>query len=132
MKLSFTTMATPELTVRQQAEAAKGFGFHAVDLRMQTGGSGEIPPDAEAERLEQIREDAGTVSSILCYNGQIDTGIEKMAESVRQHLEIARAIQAPAIRIFTGLPRVFVDFEFVRRQMQDVDAIIFKFFLLKW
>ena len=102
MKLSFTTMATPELTVRQQAEAAKGFGFHALDLRMQTGGSGEIPPDAEAERLEQIRKDAGTVSSILCYNGQIDAGIEKMAESVRQHLEIAKAIQAPAIRIFTG------------------------------
>lgn len=102
MKLSFTTMATPELTVRQQAEAAKGFGFHALDLRMQTGGSGEIPPDAEAERLEQIREDAGTVSSVLCYNAQIDTGIGKMAESVRQHLEIAKAIQAPAIRIFTG------------------------------
>ena len=102
MKLSFTTMATPELTVRQQAEAAKGFGFHALDLRMQTGGSGEIPPDAEAERLEQIRGDAGTVSSILCYNAQIDTGIGKMAESVRQHLEIAKAIQAPAIRIFTG------------------------------
>ena len=102
MKLSFTTMATPELTVWQQAEAAKQFGFHAVDLRMQTGGSGEIPVDAEAECLKRIRKDAGTVSSILCYNKQIDAGIEEMAESVRHHLEIAKAIQAPAIRIFTG------------------------------
>lgn len=102
MKLSFTTMATPELTVWQQAEAAKQFGFHAVDLRMQTGGSGEIPVDAEAECLKRIRKDAGTVSSILCYNRQLDAGIEEMAESVRHHLEIAKAIQAPAIRIFTG------------------------------
>ena len=102
MKLSFTTMATPELTVWQQAEAAKQFGFHAVDLRMQTGGSGEIPVDAEVECLKQIRKDAGTVSSILCYNKQIETGVMEMADSVRQHLEIAKAIHAPAIRIFTG------------------------------
>lgn len=102
MKLSFTTMATPELTVWQQAEAAKHFGFHAVDLRMQTGGSGEVPVDAEAEGLQQIRKAAGTVSSILCYNKQIETGVVEMADSVRRHLEIAKAIQAPAIRIFTG------------------------------
>ena len=102
MKLSFTTMATPELTVCQQAQAVKRFGFHAVDLRMQTGGSGEIPENAEAECLKRIRENAGTVSSILCYNKQIDVGIEEMADSVRHHLEIAKAINAPAIRIFTG------------------------------
>ena len=102
MKLSFTTMATPELTVCQQAQAVKQFGFHGVDLRMQTGGSGEIPMDAEAECLKQIRENAGTVSSILCYNKQIETGVVEMADSVRQHLEIAKAIHAPAIRIFTG------------------------------
>ena len=102
MKLSFTTMATPELTVCQQALAAKQFGFHGVDLRMQTGGSGEIPVDADAECLTRIRKDAGTVSSILCYNKQIDAGVKEMAESVRHHLEIAKAIYAPAIRIFTG------------------------------
>ena len=102
MKLSFTTMATPELTVLQQAQAVAQYGFRGVDLRMQTGGSGEIPVDAEVECLKQIRKDAGTVSSILCYNKQIDVGVEEMAESVRQHLEIAKAIQAPAIRIFTG------------------------------
>lgn len=102
MKLSFTTMATPELTVCQQTLAAKQFGFHGVDLRMQTGGSGEIPVNADAECLKQIRKDAGTVSSILCYNDQIDAGIEGMADSVRHHLEIAKAIHAPAIRIFTG------------------------------
>lgn len=102
MKLSFTTMATPELTVCQQAEVAKQFGFHAVDLRMQTGGSGEIPVDAEAECLKRICQDAGTVSSILCYNKQIETGVAEMADSVGRHLEIAKAIQAPAIRIFTG------------------------------
>ena len=102
MKLSFTTMATPELTVCQQTRAAKQFGFQAVDLRMQTGGSGEIPMDADKECLRQICEDAGTVSSILCYNKQIETGVMEMADSVRQHLEIAKAIHAPAIRIFTG------------------------------
>ena len=102
MKLSFTTMATPELMVCQQAQAVKRFGFHAVDLRMQTGGSGEIPENADAKCLKRIRENAGTVSSILCYNKQIDVGIEEMADSVRHHLEIAKAINAPAIRIFTG------------------------------
>ena len=102
MKLSFTTMATPELTVSQQAQAAKRFGFDAVDLRMRTGGSGEIPEDAHPEYLTQIREQAGTVSSILCYNKQIDAGVPEMTKSVQHHLEIAKAVNAPAIRIFTG------------------------------
>lgn len=103
MKLSFTTMATPELSVPEQAQAVKRFGFDAVDLRMIERGAGEIPKDATEEQLQQIKGQAGPVSSILCYNTRIDSGAKEMAASVCRHLEIAASLSVPAIRIFTGL-----------------------------
>jgi len=66
MKLSFTTMATPELTVRQQAEAAKGFGFHAVDLRMQTGGQEVF--DAFFALASDLKNQAGCSDAYIPQN----------------------------------------------------------------
>ena len=103
MKLSFTTMATPELSVWGQAQAAKRFGFDAVDLRMIRGQSGEIPMDATADQLAQIRSAAGPVSSILCYNQRIQAGLDAMTASLLRHMDIAQPLSAPFIRIFTGL-----------------------------
>lgn len=103
MKLSFTTMATPELSVWGQAQAARRFGFDAVDLRMIRGQTGEIPMDATAAQLDQIRSAAGTISSILCYNRRVGAGAEEMTDSLLRHMDIAQALSAPYIRIFTGL-----------------------------
>lgn len=103
MKLSFTTMATPELSVWGQAQAAKRFGFDAVDLRMARDQTGEIPPDATAAQLARLRDAAGPVSSLLCYNKRIQAGADEMAASVLHHMAIAQALSVPNIRIFTGL-----------------------------
>lgn len=102
MKLSFTTMATPELSPWGQSQAAERFGFDAVDLRMIRDRTGEIPPDATAAQLEQIRTAAGPISSILCYNRRISAGADAMTDSLLTHMAIARALSAPYIRIFTG------------------------------
>ena len=103
MKLSFTTMATPELSVREQAGVLRRFGFDALDLRMARNGTGEIPPDATAEQLAGIRAEACAISSILCYNRRIDAGPEEMTASLLRHMDMAQALGAPWIRIFTGL-----------------------------
>lgn len=102
MKLSFTTMATPELSVWGQSQAAAHFGFDAVDLRMIRNQTGEVPLDATAAQLEQIRSAAGNVSSLFCYNRRIQAGEGEMTESLLRHMDIAAALGAPCIRIFTG------------------------------
>lgn len=102
MRLCFTTMGTPELTVAQQATVMKRYGFSAIDLRMVERGTGEIPMDATPEQLREIRDAAGPINSIFCYNKRLEAGAEAMVDSIANHLRIARALEASTIRIFTG------------------------------
>lgn len=104
MKISFTTMALPGLSLAEQTALRAEYGFDALDIRMREGGSGEVPVDATAEMLEQIRGfiPDGTLSSIFCYNKQLGSGVTEMADSIAAHLKIAKALSAPAIRAYTG------------------------------
>lgn len=102
MRLCFTTMGTPELTVAEQTAVMKRYGFSAIDLRMVERGAGEIPVDATAEQLREIRVAAGPINSVFCYNKRLESGAEAMADSIAHHLCIARALEASTIRIFTG------------------------------
>lgn len=102
MNLSFTTMGTPELGVAELATVVQKYGFDAVDLRMIEKGSGEIPMDASESQLHEIKALAGKVNSIFCYNKRIETGVAQMADSICQHMDIAKAMSVPKIRIFTG------------------------------
>lgn len=97
-------MALPELSVEEQVPLIREYGFDAIDLRMRENGLGEVPMTASPEELEHIRAQIpdGTLSSVLCYNKQLNSGISEMADSVAAHLRIAKALAAPAIRIFTG------------------------------
>lgn len=102
MKLSFTTMGTPEVGAADLLTVVQKYGFDAVDLRMVEKGSGEIPIDASESQLYQIKEQVGKVNSIFCYNKRIETGVAQMADSICQHMDIAKAMSVPKIRIFTG------------------------------
>lgn len=102
MRLCFTTMGTPELTVAEQTAVMKKLGFSAIDLRRVERGAGEIPVDATPEQLRNIRVAAGPINSVFCYNKRLEAGAEAMAESIAHHLRIARALDASTIRIFTG------------------------------
>lgn len=102
MKLSFTTMGTPELGVADLMPVVQKYGFDAVDLRMVEKGSGEIPMDVSELQLHEIKALVGKVNSIFCYNKRIEAGAAQMAESICQHMYIAKAMSASRIRIFTG------------------------------
>lgn len=104
MKVSFTTMALPGVSLAEQTALRAEYGFDAMDIRMIEGGSGEVPVNATAAELREIRTllPKGNLSSIFCYNKQLSCGVSEMAESIVAHLKIARALSAPAIRAYTG------------------------------
>lgn len=104
MKVSFTTMALPGISLAEQAALRVAYGFDAIDIRMQEGGSGEVPVDVTPEELATIRSmlPNGTLSSVFCYNKQISCGVSEMATSIVAHLKIAKVLSAPAIRAYTG------------------------------
>lgn len=104
MKVSFTTMALPGVSLAEQTALRAEYGFDAMDIRMLEGGSGEVPVNATAEDLNEIRAllPEGTLSSIFCYNKQLSCGVSEMADSIAAHLKIAKALSAPAIRAYTG------------------------------
>lgn len=104
MKISFTTMATPELDIAAQVNVAKEYGFDGVDLRVIEKGKGEISRDMSAADADVIlRTTQGVIlSSLLCYNEKIQSGYDSMVESLLEYMGLAACLHIPAIRIFTG------------------------------
>lgn len=105
MKISFTTMATPELDIPSQFKTARAYGFDGVDLRVIQRGNGEISRDitqAEAERIV-AQQNGVEVPTLLCYNERIETGRDSMIASVLEHMQFAAKLGIPTIRVFTGV-----------------------------
>lgn len=97
-------MATPELDIPAQAAVAREYGFDGVDLRIIEKGRGEIPLDLTQEQADQIlKQFAGVrISSLMCYNKKINDGQEEMVESILNCIRIAKLLNTPMIRVFTG------------------------------
>lgn len=104
MKISFTTMATPELSVPEQFAVARAYGFDSIDLRMMVRGGGEISENLTQEEADAIvKASQGIeIASLLCYNEKVESGKETMSASLRLHMELAKKLRIPMIRIFTG------------------------------
>ena len=103
-KISFTTMATPELDISAQAAVAREYRFDGVDLRIIEKGRGEIPPDLTQEQADEILHQFADIeiSSLMCYNKNIGNGHEEMVESILNGIRIAKLLKTPLIRIFSG------------------------------
>ena len=103
-KISFTTMATPELDIPAQAVVARKYNFDGVDLRVIQKGRGEIPPDLTQEQADEILDQFADIeiSSLMCYNKNIANGHEEMVESILNGIRIAKLLKTPLIRIFSG------------------------------
>lgn len=124
MKISFTTMATPELDIPSQFEAAKAYGFDGVDLRVIERGMGEIPKDlsdADAARILQMRKEI-EVPTLLCYNEKVQSGSDAMTASVMAYMRLAAKLHIPTIRIFTGLLDTPEDMETLSGVLKGVFA----------
>ena len=111
MKLSFTTMATPNKSGPEAIRMAREFGYMGVDLRV-SDHKGELKLNSSIQEINQIKDvfasEGIKPSGLLCYN---ETGSDepeswkRMTESILRHLEIAERLGSPTIRIFGGNPR---------------------------
>ena len=105
MKYSFTTMATPGMSLEDVVKTAKEYGFDGVDLRVRDN-DGDINENITAEELAKIKElfaDGPEISSLLCYNLMLGKGSEEeIANSILNCIRIAETLKVKIIRIFSG------------------------------
>lgn len=104
MKISFTTMATPELNIEEAIAVAKEYGFRGIDFRMEHRGQGEISNEISAEVAQTILDRLGTleISSLLCYNKMLRDGNDEMISSILECIHAAVLLKVPMIRLFVG------------------------------
>ena len=124
-KLSFTTMGTPEMTGVEAIQAARKYGFDAVDLRV-SDHKGEITADTPKEDLRLLRgcllSEGIELAGLLCYNvvGTEETSSwQAMTASLKLHMEIGLKMGSPAIRMFGGNPHKEVPFNTFLQKSAD-------------
>ncbi len=102
MKIGFTTMATPGMSVEDVVSEAVNYGFDGVDLRVRV--DGEITENVTVRRANEIRKIFGKteISSLMCYNYTLSEGADKMKDSILNLLNAARRLMVKNIRVFTG------------------------------
>lgn len=122
MKISFTTMATPELNIHSQISVAKEYGFDGIDFRVMHDGKGEISLETGLKEANEIRRELNGINlpGILCYNKKIQDGHDNMVSSILKHLHLAQMLEIPTIRIFTGKPENDTDLNYLITILQDV------------
>ena len=133
LKVSFSTMATPELDGKQAIMLAKEHRFHGVDLRVSER-KGELTEDSPARdirELKKIFEGEGIASSSLFgYNKQASDEPESwqvMLDSVRRHLDIAVELGTDLVRINPGNPEKSKDPEgFLDKLAQAISGVLEK------
>jgi len=108
MKISFTTMATPDLDHTGAIALAREFSLDGVDPRC-SDNKGEIRPDSSAAELEGVAADfraAGlAIPGLLCYCGlsaEPPEGWARTKANIAHHLAIGAAIGAETVRLFGG------------------------------
>ena len=109
-QVSFTTMATPEWSVKKAITAAAKYGYSGIDLRA-ADYKGEVnihTSDSEITNIRNILDSEKVeLAGLLCYNKV--GGIEKdswkeMEDSIVLHMELGYKLGSPSIRIFGGDP----------------------------
>lgn len=130
-KLSFTTMATPDWDVRTAIQAAAKYGYDGIDLRV-SDHKGELTIESSEAEICEVRNilDSENIqlAGLLCYNkvgdSEEDSWLE-MKESLIRHMELARKVGSPAIRMFGGNPHKDVPAaEFIRRSAESIAAAL--------
>lgn len=133
LKLSYTTMASPDWDGITAIKKAREYGYQGVDLRV-SDHLGELKSsstDAEITALKQVFEGEGIIpSSLLAYNVKVtaDPGSwGKFEDSVLCNLAVGTKLGSPWVRIFIGNPAVSPDHEgFVRRAAEVLARVLAK------
>ena len=109
MKLAFTTLACPNWTMEQAAQAGRAAGYEGIEIRLLDGNV--VGPDLPAAERRRIREVCAAEGlALVCLDTSVR--IAQTEEQARQQqirdgeamLELAADIGAPMIRVFAGPP----------------------------
>jgi len=107
MKYSFMTFSTAELSLAENLEVAKRYGYDGIEPRLDCGHGHGVEVDTSAEQRAGIRkqfEDAGVALACLAtslkYADQAATA--EMLEQTHARIDLAGDVGAPAIRVFGG------------------------------
>lgn len=110
MKLAFMTFACPEWSVAQIVDGARRYGYHGVEIRVQSEHAHGIEIDAPAEARHATRSqfaDAGIEVPCLATSLQFArSGAAGQAEcdTALQLLDLAADMGAWGLRVFGGFP----------------------------
>ncbi len=105
MRLAFSTIACPEWTPRQAADAARRYGYDGVELYALEGE--KLTPDVIAPRLDEYRAAFAGVP-LVCINSWGVLSNPDAAERGRNEAQIARtfeiaaALGCPLVKTFGG------------------------------
>lgn len=108
MKISFTTMATPELTGIEAIQAARQYGYDGIDLRVSEV-HGELTMNSSKEHINELKTSLAAegieLASLMAYNhtgGADQASWLRMEDSIRRNIELACEMGASALRVFLG------------------------------
>jgi sugar phosphate isomerase/epimerase len=104
MRLAFTTLACPEWTFEQAADAAVRYGYAGLELRLLDGElvTPALSADQQA-RVRRVSADAGLELCCLDTSLKVADPAASLAEGYG-YLELAAALGTPLIRVFGGAP----------------------------
>ncbi len=107
LKLAFSTVACPDLTLDQVAAKAKEWGYDGLELRtLGAGGSGlsSDPALSEPAKVGRVLSDAGVepvcLSTSLALHHKDDTAQYRTHYQLTELLDAAATMGCPAVRVF--------------------------------
>jgi len=106
-RLAFSTLACPDWTIEQAAEAARRLGYEGVQLRLVDGAF--LQPDISALERSRIRS-AFSGLQIACVDTSVRFSSSDEAERAGNRadaikfLQLANDLESPLIRVFAGQP----------------------------
>lgn len=107
MKYAFMTFSTPKLTLQENLEVAKRFGYSGIEPRLDSSHAHGVEVAATPEQREAIRNafaDTDIACCCLatsCRFADPQTAPE-MIDQARQRIELAGDVGAPCLRVFGG------------------------------
>ncbi|MDZ8200347.1 sugar phosphate isomerase/epimerase family protein [Microbacterium sp. SSW1-59] len=110
MKLAFSTLGCPDLSLAEIIDLARGARYDGVELRavdgtIDLGSVADLAPDraaATAERFAQAGLEVACLDSSVRVDGPLDRSTR---DEARRSLDLAARVRAPYVRVFAGRPR---------------------------
>ncbi|WP_291764881.1 sugar phosphate isomerase/epimerase family protein [Caldivirga sp. UBA161] len=106
MKLAFTSLAYPELTLSEVLERVRRFGFDGLELRVAEDGQHLKPiypvPRQELELIKSSGVKLSNLSGYASFAMPNDQERARNEELLRVLILIARELEAPGVRVYGG------------------------------